>query len=79
MTGLAVVAQHTPRAVTAALPSLVIAPPLVTELMVIFVTAVVVKVGTTGSFLQLFIKTVPNKTQTKTKNVKNLFILFYLN
>jgi hypothetical protein len=75
MTGLAVVPQHTPRAVTAALPSLVIEPPLVTELMVIFVTAVVVKVGITGSFLQLLIKTLPNIRHTKTKGAINLFIL----
>jgi hypothetical protein len=73
-TGLAVVPQHTPRAVTAAPPSFVIEPPLVIELIVMFVMVVVVKVGTTGSFLQLLIEKIPNIRDTKTKGAINLFI-----
>ena len=43
--GLAVVLQHTPRAVTLAPPSAVILPPLVADVLVIAEMAVVVTVG----------------------------------
>jgi hypothetical protein len=46
--GAAVVAQQTPFAVMAALPSEVIFPPEIAEVKVIEVTAVVVRVGTTS-------------------------------
>jgi len=74
-----VVPQHTPRAVTAAPPSFVITPPVVTELIVMFVTALVVNVGITASFLQPSINTNKNTEQTKAKNVNNLFMIIYLN
>jgi hypothetical protein len=77
--GLAVVPQHTPRAVTAAPPSFEIRPPEVAELTVIFVTAVVVNVGITLSFLQLLINTVPKNRKTKIKRPTILFMIFYLN
>ena len=51
--GFSEVPQQIPRAETPAPPSLVTTPPLVAEVIVMFVTAVVVTVGTTGSFLQL--------------------------
>jgi hypothetical protein len=47
MTGFAVVAQHTPLAVTVPPPSAVIFPPEAAVVKVIAVTAVVVTVGTT--------------------------------
>jgi hypothetical protein len=77
--GFEVVLQHTPRAVTAAPPSFVITPPVVPELTVMFVTAVVVKVGITGSFLQLSIIAIPITKQTKVKRDKILFILNIIN
>jgi hypothetical protein len=77
--GLAVVPQHTPRAVTAAPPSFEITPPVVPELTVIFVTALVVKVGITGSFLQLLIIIIPNISKTKTKRAAIFFILTFIN
>jgi len=76
--GLAVVPQHTPRAVTAAPPSFEIKPPVVPELTVIFVTALVVKVGITGSFLQLLINIVPEIKQSKTRKTITLFILAFI-
>jgi len=57
--GFEVVLQHTPRAVTVAPPSFDIKPPLVTEVVVILVKAVVVRVGITSSFLQLFNIAIP--------------------
>ena len=45
MVGLGVVLQQTPRAVTAAPPSVLIVPPLPAVVLVIAVTAVVVIVG----------------------------------
>ena len=45
MVGFAVVLQQTPRAVTAAPPSVLMFPPLVAVVFVIAVTAVVVIVG----------------------------------
>ena len=50
--GPVVVLQHTPRAVTAAPPSLVIFPPLVAVVCVIADAAVVVITGTSSFFLQ---------------------------
>jgi hypothetical protein len=59
-------------------PSLVITPPEVAELIVMFVASVVVKVGITGSFLQLSKRTVPEiKLAIRIKPI-SLFILFYL-
>ena len=43
--GLAVVPQHTPRAITAAPPSVAMFPPLVADVAAIAETAVVVRVG----------------------------------
>jgi hypothetical protein len=48
MVGVAVVAQQTPFAVTAALPSAVIFPPETAVVRVIELTAVVVREGTTS-------------------------------
>jgi hypothetical protein len=79
MTGLEVVAQHTPRAVTAAPPSFEIRPPVVPELIVMLVTALVVKVGITSSFLQLLIIKPPQIRNPKTKKTITLFIIKYLN
>ena len=45
MVGFAAVLQQTPRTVTGAPPSVLIAPPLVAVVLVIAVTAVVVIVG----------------------------------
>ena len=77
--GLEVVPQHTPRSVTAAPPSFVITPPLVPEFTVIFVIALVVNVGITGSFLQLSITAIPIKKPTKTKSGTILFIMIIIN
>jgi hypothetical protein len=76
MAGLEVVAQHTPRAVTAAPPSFEIRPPVVPELIVMLVTTLVVKVGITSSFLQLTIMVIP--INNKTKNTGGI-IFFILN
>jgi hypothetical protein len=78
MAGLEVVAQHTPRAVTAAPPSFVIRPPVVPELIVMSVTAVVVKVGT-SSFLQLTIIVIPINKLTKIKRSIIFFIQSLIN
>jgi hypothetical protein len=51
---------------------------VVPELTVILVTALVVKVGITGSFLQLLINTVPEIKQTKTRKTITLFILTFI-
>jgi hypothetical protein len=73
------VPQHTPLADISAPPSLVITPPVVTELIVIFVTSVVVRVGITGSFLQLSITAIPTNKQIKIKCGTILFILTNIN
>jgi hypothetical protein len=74
--GSAEVLQHIPRAVTAAPPSFEIKPPVVAELTVISVTAVVVNVGITGSFLQLLVIKIPKMRQT---NARRAIFLFMLN
>jgi hypothetical protein len=76
--GFGAVPQQTPRAVTASPPSFVITPPLVTELIAIFVIALVVKVGIEESFLQLLINTTPNIEKIKTNKTITFFIVFYL-
>jgi hypothetical protein len=52
---------------------LVTTPPLVAEVIVTFVTALVVTVGITGSFLQLLNVSSPNTRHTKIGTI--LFIL----
>lgn len=77
--GFEAVPQQTPRAVTVAPPSFDIKPPPVTDVVVIFVKAAVVRVGITSSFLQLFIIAIPAVMHTKTKRGIILFILTIIN
>ena len=77
--GFEVVLQHTPRAVTVAPPSFDIKPPLVTEIAVLLVKTVVVRVGITASFLQLSIIAIPAVMHTKTRRGIILFILKIFN
>jgi hypothetical protein len=63
-------------AVIPAPPSFVITPPLVPELIVIFVTSLVVNVGITGSFLQLLI--IANTNKKHTKRTIDFFILKHI-
>ena len=74
MVGFAVVLQHNPLAVTDAPPSFETIPPLIAEFIVIFVTAFVVKVGITGSFLQLSTIVITITKQTKIKRGNFFFI-----
>jgi hypothetical protein len=77
--GSGVVLQHTPLAVTVAPPSLVITPPDVAEVIVMFVTSEVDKVGITGSFLQLSTIAIPTNKHTKIKRGTIFFILNIIN
>jgi hypothetical protein len=77
--GFSVVPQHTPLAVTVAPPSFVITPPLMAEFIVIFVKAVVVNVGITGSFLQLSVIASPINKHIRTKGDIIFFILTIIN
>jgi hypothetical protein len=76
MVGVLEVLQQTPLAVTSAPPLLVMLPPEVPDVSAIFVIALVVKTGNSGSFLQLSIIAIPNNRQTKTKNLDGFLMLF---